>query len=156
MSASNTTIVNETEASAQQTANVVRLRPPTLTAERAILKYLEIRARRDALKKEHAKALAPFDAALETLEGWLLADLNAAGLQSMRAKAGGTAYKSLQTSATVEDWPAVLHYIRAREAWDLLEARVSKLAVFAVIEDTKEPIPGVKTSAEYVVNVRKS
>lgn len=134
---------------------VVRVRPPDMTVDRAVAKYISIRDQIAALKKEQAKALLPYEAALETLAGWLLNDLNTAKVVSMRALTG-TAYKSVRTSATVEDWPAVLAYIKENEAWDLLEARVSKLAVAAVVEDTKAPVPGVKTSREIIVNVRKS
>jgi hypothetical protein len=49
-----------------------------------------------------------------------------------------------------------LGFVRAKEAWDLLEARVSKLAAQELIKETKLPIPGVETSSEVVVNVRRA
>ena len=52
------------------------------------------------------------------------------------------------------DWPETLRYIREREAWDLLEARVSKTAAAVVVEETGAPIPGVETTSEIRVNVQ--
>jgi hypothetical protein len=68
----------------------------------------------------------------------------------------GTAYRTVRTSAKVIDMVEFLGFVRAKEAWDLLEARVSKLAAQELIKETKLPIPGVETSSEVCVNVRRA
>jgi hypothetical protein len=66
----------------------------------------------------------------------------------------GTAFTQIETSASVEEWSDVLDYIKKNEAWELLERRVAKGAVLATIEETKEPIPGVKVNQMRVLRVR--
>lgn len=117
-------------------------------------KFVALRDQLAALKKEQAKQLLPFAVAMDTLNVWMLAELNATKVESARTLSG-TAYKTLRTSATVEDWAQVLAFIREHEAWELLEARVSKLAVQAIMEETQQAVPGVKTSQEVIVNVRR-
>lgn len=154
MNALNTTTV-ENPAPNQSTAPRARVRPPTLTTDKAVEKFVEIRDRIAALKKEQALALAPFNVALSVLEAWLLDDLNTSKVESMRATTG-TVFKTIRTSATVESWSDTLEYIKANDAWELLEARVSKTAVEALMADTKKAVPGVKTSRETVLNVRRA
>lgn len=126
-----------------------------MSADDMIDKYLRLRDKVKLIKERHSDELTPYANAMNTLEAWMLEALNQAGLKSMKSL-HGTAYKTTRTSAKVLDWPAVLTFIRTNEAWDLLEARVSKLAAQQIIEETQQPIPGVETSSEIVVNVRKA
>ncbi|MEI2420997.1 hypothetical protein V6O07_12050, partial [Arthrospira platensis SPKY2] len=57
--------------------------------------------------------------------------------------------------ANVEDWDAVLRFIREQEAYDMLEKRVSKMAVRSYIEATKAVPPGVRYGTRLEVNIRK-
>jgi len=127
----------------------------TMTPDLMIEKYVLLRDKEAEIKKRHVAELAPYHEVMARLEGWLLEALNQAGLSSMKAPAG-TAFKTTRTSAKVIDWPATLAFIREREAWDLLEARVSKLAAQEIMAELKQPIPGVETSAELCVNVRRA
>jgi hypothetical protein len=118
-------------------------------------KYLALRRRKEQLVEVHKRALSPFNDMLATLANLILAELDSAGVTSMSSP-DGTVYKSTETSVTVKDWPATLSYILAQQAWDLLEARVSKTAVMAVMDETSEPVPGVSMSQEQVLRVRRS
>jgi len=126
-----------------------------MTIDDMIRNYVRVRDKKEALEKAHKEQLKPFREMLSRIEGYLLEALNQAKLNSMNS-VHGTAYKTLRTSTKVVDWPATLTFIRENEAWDLLEARVSKLAAQALIEDTKLPIPGVESTSELVVNVRRA
>lgn len=126
-----------------------------MNIEEMVSRYVKLRDRIAAKKKEHIAELAPYNLAMATLEGMMLDTLNAAGAENMRT-ASGTAYKATSTSTKVTDWPQTLAFIKEKEAWDLLEARVSKTAAAAIMEETQAPIPGVTTTREIVVNVRKS
>lgn len=128
---------------------------PNMTVDTMIEKYVALRDRKKALEDSHKAELVPFNQALDRLEGYMLEALNEAGLDSMKSP-HGTAYKTMRTSAKVINWTETLTFIREREAWDLLEARVSKLAAQEIIKETSQPIPGVETSSELVVNVRRS
>ena len=128
---------------------------PRMTADAMIENYVKLRDRKKEMEARHKAELEPFNKLLSDLEGWMLEHLNSAGLQSMNSP-HGTAYKAVRTSTKVTDWPATLAFIQAKQAWDLLEARVSKLAAQAIIEETNRPIPGVDTQSEIVVNVRRA
>lgn len=136
-------------------SEVLERAKPAMTAEMMIEKYVALRDKKSEIEKRHVAELAPYRDVMSQLEGWLLEALNQAGLSSMKAPSG-TAYKSTRTSAKVIDWPLVLAFIREHNAWDLLEARVSKLAAEAIITETNHPIPGVETSSELCVNVRRA
>lgn len=148
-----TTVVKTEEAQNLSTQTPTRTRPAHLSTDRAVEKYLELRNKIADLKKQQAQELAPYTAALAAVGGWLLDDLNQAHVEAMRASAG-TFYKTLRVSAKVVNWSETLDYIRDNQAWDLLEARVSKLAVQAVMEDTQAPVPGVAVTSEIMLNVR--
>lgn len=127
---------------------------PQLNTDELVEKFIQLRDRRDELRKQQQEELAKYQRCLDYLEGILLDRLREAGAQHI-ATPHGTAAKSVQTSCTVLDWPATLTYIQEHEAWDLLEARVSKTAAVQVITETKAPIPGVQLSQRLTINVRR-
>lgn len=129
--------------------------PPTMTLDVIVAKYVALRDKAAEIKKRHTEELSRFNVAMGMLEGWMLDKLNAAGIESARTDSG-TAYKSTRTSAKVVNWTETLAFIREQEAWDLLEARVSKTAAEAIIDETKQPIPGVSVTRETTINVRRS
>lgn len=126
-----------------------------LSPDALIENYVRVRDKKREVETKHKAELAPFNDMLERIEGWMLEALNNAGLSSMKSP-HGTAYKSIRTSAKVVDWIETLNFIRETSAWDLLEARVSKLVAEQIMKETGAPIPGVETSRETVVNVRRA
>lgn len=129
--------------------------PPKWNMQQMVEKYVTLRDKKAALAKEQQEAMAPYNVALARLEAWMMDKLNVAGLDSAKTPSG-TAYKSTTTSAKVMDWAATLAFIRETQVWDLLEARVSRTAVAAIMEETKQPIPGVAVTRETNVNVRRA
>lgn len=127
----------------------------TMTADTMIQKYVQLRDLKKAREDRFKQELAPINDMMTKLEGYMLEALNAANLSSMRSP-HGTAFKSLRTSAKVLDWAATLGFIREHDAWDLLEARVAKKAAFDIVEETQQAIPGVETTSEVCVNVRRA
>lgn len=130
-------------------------RPEGLTPDKMVAKYIALRDKVDEIKKRQSADLVSYNLVLGTLEGWLLEALNASGVDSMRAP-GGTFYKTSRTSAKVHEWSKTLDYIRENDAWELLEARVSKTAAEAIMADTGLPIPGVDVKREIALNVRRA
>lgn len=125
-----------------------------MTTNQMIEKYLALRDRVADIRKRHVGELAPYNDAMVMLENILLDKLNAAREESVRTKAG-TAYKTTRTSCTVAEWSKTLAYIQDNDAWELLEARVSKTAVEAIMQETQAPVPGVTVRREVALNVRR-
>ena len=128
--------------------------PPGMTPDVMVEKYVALRDKVTEIKARHAAELAPYNLVMGTLGGWLLDVLNRNKQRHMSSPAG-TFGKVTHSRATVENWAAVLAYIRENGAWHLLEQRVSKTVAVRIIEETEAPIPGVKVYQEVVLNVRR-
>lgn len=116
--------------------------------------YIKLRDRRKTRKAAYEMDDQKDKGYQEQIEQKLMAFFNETGGESFRTDAG-TAYKTTRTSATVQDWPATLDFIKSHEAWDMLEQRVSKSFVETYIEENQEAPPGVGISRVTVVNVRR-
>jgi hypothetical protein len=127
---------------------------PAMTLDMMIAKYVALRDKKELVEDRHKHELAPFREMMNRLEAYMLEAMNQQNLKSIRSP-GGTAFVAERTSATVMDWPATLDFIRRHGVWELLEARVSKKAVQAVMAETNCPVPGVETKSEMCVNVRR-
>lgn len=123
--------------------------------EERVSQYVQLRAKRDAMKKAHAEAIKPFNTALDGLEGILLSMLQDTKQESARTNAG-TVYKTVKKSASIADGAAFRRHIIGGELWDLVDWRANAPAIAAYIEDTKEAPPGVNFSTHVEVGVRKS
>lgn len=131
------------------------VRPASYTADVMCDKAVQLRDKVAEIKKRHAVELSKYNLAIDTLEGWMMGFLNDSGANSMKTESG-TFFKTMRTSVVCNDWPATLEFIQQNEAWDLLEARVSKTAATAIVEETKAPIPGVAFNQEAILNVRRA
>lgn len=127
----------------------------TIPIAKAVEKYIALRDKVAEIKKRHADELNQYVLVMDQLEGIMLEKLNEDGVKSMATDAG-TCFKTTRASTKVMDWSATLAFIKEKEAWDLLEARVSKTTVAAIMAETGQAVPGVVTSLETVVNVRRS
>lgn len=116
---------------------------------------ITLRDQIDALKAEQKAALAPLNEKMAKLEAYLQSQLQLSGSTSVSAKGIGTAYLQSVVSVTVEDWAATLEWIKRTDAWEFLERRVSKTVVQEYMESQGEVPPGVKTSSEVEVRVRR-
>lgn len=148
-----TTVVPDTEAntSPAPTVNPMLGRP----ADWLLEKYIALRVKKEALVKQHKEELEPFNLHMGNIEAALLDILNSNKADNMKLPIG-TFFKTTRTSATVVRWADVLDFIRAKEAWELLEARVSTTAAQAIIEETQAAIPGVEVRRETRLNVRRA
>ena len=124
-------------------------------------KYVELRDRKAAIKKEADDETAKLSALQEKIEDKIKEIMHANGVTSLKT-AHGTAYISYKESATVADWDALLGFIRSNEAWELLERRINKTACKDMMEQdrngayTHPPPPGVNFTRSEGVNVRRS
>ena len=127
-----------------------------MNVDQVIQAYIHIRGKKEELADLQKKQMAPVNEQLQKLEAWLLNKLNTDGLQSLKSDAG-TAFQQTNTSVTCSDWAATLAWIKEHNAWEFLEARVSKSVVQEFMENNGgEAPPGVKVTPEVVVRVRKA
>lgn len=129
---------------------------PVLTPVQLIASYLRLRDKKKEIDDAHKAKMKPVDEMMGRIETMLLAHLNDAGADNLTSKGIGTAYKVTKTNVTVNGWSQTLGYIRDKEAWELLEARVSKTAAVAIIEETGADIPGVVVQQTLGVNIRRA
>lgn len=128
--------------------------PTTFRMDAAVDKYRQLRDRKKEIQERHASELKPYNEALEQIEVVLLHQLNTLGVDSMKTE-NGTAYKSTRTSISIDD-PAVFRkWVEENNRPDFFENRVSKEAIQNWVNEGHSLPPGLKVSADTVVNVRK-
>jgi phage host-nuclease inhibitor protein Gam len=127
----------------------------SISLDTAVEKYVALRDKVAAIKEAHTAQLKPYAEVMAVLEGVMLDALNTNKVETMKA-AGGTFFKSKVTSVTCNAWSQTLDYIRDHEAWELLDPRVNKTAAQAIVDETKQPIPGVVINSTYAVRVRRA
>lgn len=126
----------------------------TVTVDAVIKKYMKLRIQKEVVEAEIKERVDNIKADMVKLEAWLKAKLDADGLTSFKTD-HGTAFLTTTDFANVDDWDAVLRFIREEEAFDMLEKRISKTAVRGYIETNKEVPPGVKYGTKLDINIRK-
>lgn len=116
--------------------------------------YMKLRDQKTAIEAESKERVANLKSKLEKLEAYLKLQMDTQGLTSFKSDYG-TAFLSTTDYANVADWDAVLTFIRANNAYDMLEKRVSKFAVRSYIEFNKAVPPGVTYGTKLEVHIRK-
>lgn len=116
--------------------------------------YMKLRDQKAAIEAETKDRVSGLKAKMEKLEAFLKTQMDAQGLTSFKSDYG-TAFLTTTDYANVADWDAVLGFIRSNEAYDMLEKRISKIAVRGYIEQTKAVPPGVNYGTKLEVNIRK-
>lgn len=127
----------------------------SFTVEQVVETYLKLRRKKEALEAETKDKIATIKANMTKLESWLMQKADEEGVTSFKT-ASGTAFVTSTDFANVADWDAVLSYIRTHEAYDMLEKRVSKSAVKALMDETGEVPPGITYGSKLGINVRKA
>ena len=115
--------------------------------------YVQLRDQKSDLEKALKEQLDPIKKDMEKLESYLLRELTSLGVSSFKTE-GSTAFITTKEWATVKDWEATLRFIRENAAYDLLERRVSKIAVRTLV-DGGTPPPGVDYGTKLGVNIRR-
>lgn len=123
--------------------------------EQAADRYLQTKRELDEIEREYKERKAKIKEKMITIENWFTAKAQEDGIQTIKT-AAGTAYWSTHHSATVASREDFFEFCKENNAWDLLEARASKIAVKSYIESEGEPPPGVNFNSVNVFNFRKS
>ena len=125
-----------------------------LTIDKVIGTYLKLRGEKEAREAETKKKVKEIKEQLVKLEAYLKERADETGVDSFKT-AKGTAFLTTTDFAQVGDWDALLEFVKERDAYDLLEKRVSKTAVRGYIEADKSVPSGVNYGTRIDVNVRK-
>ena len=127
---------------------------PELNVDQVISAYLKLRQQKEAVENAAKQEVQAIKDKMTKLESWLLTQANEQSVTSFKTK-NGTAFVTTTDYANVADWDAVLNFIRENEAFDMLERRVSKMAVRGYLE-TRGAVPaGVNYGTKIEINVRK-
>jgi hypothetical protein len=126
----------------------------TFTVEQVVGTYVKLRRKKEALEASVKADVDEIKAKMAKLEAWLMQKADQDGVTSFKTTAG-TAFVTTTDFANVADWDAVLSYIKAHEAYDMLEKRVSKTAVRAQLDETGSVPPGITYGTKIGINIRK-
>jgi len=125
-----------------------------LTIDKVIDTYLKFRIQKEVLETKHKEEVKKLKEKMGLIEGWIKTEADKQGVTSFKTE-NGTAFLTTSDYANVADWDSVLRYIQKHEAYDLLEKRVSKMAVRGYIDLNKSVPPGVNYGTAISVSVRK-
>lgn len=126
----------------------------TVNVDDVVATYMKLRSQKESIEAEVKDRVSAIKAKMEKLEAWIKEQADAQGVTSFKTK-HGTAFLTTTDYANVADWDAVLGFIRTQEAFDMLEKRISKIAVRGYIEANKAVPPGVNYGTKLEVNIRK-
>jgi hypothetical protein len=126
----------------------------SVNVDDVIATYMRLRDQKAVIEAEVKDRVSTIKAKMEKLEAWLKEKADADGVTSFKTK-HGTAFLTTSDYANVADWDAVLNFIVEHDAYDMLEKRISKVAVRGYIDANKAVPPGVNYGTKLEVNVRK-
>lgn len=126
----------------------------TVTVDAAIGAYMVLRRQKEQAEATIKTQVDEIKAKMVKLEAWIKAQADAQGVTSFKTN-HGTAFLTTTDYANVADWDAVLTHIRDTGAYDMLEKRISKMAVRGYIEENKIVPPGVNYGTKLELNIRK-
>lgn len=121
--------------------------------EQLVARYVAIRDKKAQIAAERKETDDRINTAMRNIEARILEQMNTLGIESMRTTSG-TCYKSIKTSAIVDDRDSFIAF--AVEHPEFLESRANKTAVEAYLENSGELPPGVRVNRSITVNVRRS
>ena len=122
-----------------------------------VAKYVELRDRRSALKKEFETEDNKLQEAQDKIETYLLHLMREMGGVENIKTAAGTAYKSTRTKASIADRLLVRAFVLETGNLDLLEMRASSTGVKQYMEEHEGALPaGFNVFTEESVNIRRA
>jgi len=125
-----------------------------ITVDAAIGAYMVLRKQKEQAEASVKTQVDEIKAKMAKLEAWIKEQADTQGVTSFKTN-HGTAFLTTTDYANVADWDAVLTHIRDTGAYDMLEKRISKMAVRGYIEENKIVPPGVNYGTKLELNIRK-
>jgi len=125
-----------------------------LTPGKATELFIKLRDTKKQKDDEHKESLKKIVAAMDRIEAGILEHLNLNGVNSVASDAG-TAYKSVQLSASIEDKEAFRQFVIETQQWDAIDWKANKGFVKDYLEENEESPPGLKISQMNTVGVQR-
>lgn len=125
-----------------------------LTDANLIGVYRELRDRKEAMREEHAKQLAPYNEQMSTIESELLQRMADRGSDNSKTP-HGTAYRSIASSVKVVNSGVFLDWLQETGNWECADIRGAKKEVEAYMEENEALPPGLDISRVVKCGVRK-
>lgn len=156
------------------------------TIDEVVKKYIDLRDRKAEIAKRQAEEIKPLSDAMDSIETWLLNQMNQLGVDSLKTSSG-TPYKAISNSVKLTDAGAfkghvfapalegINNYLSAvgytlqpvdleaiqsclqeQTRWDMVDFRAGKKGILEYLERTDEMPPGVQIDSSTVVNIRRS
>ena len=122
--------------------------------EEVIGAYMKLRNQKEVIEAAAKAEVKVFKEKMYKMEAWLKQKADEDGVTSFKTDSG-TAFLTTTDFAAVADWDAVLTFIRDNDAYDMLEKRISKMAVRGYIEANKSVPAGVNYGTKLDINIRK-
>ncbi len=126
----------------------------SLNVDQVVAAYMKLRQQKEQLEASIKEEVGVIKDKMAKMEAWIKEQADAQGVTSFKTK-HGTAFLSTTDYANVADWDAVLTFIQEASAFDMLEKRVSKIAVRGYIEEHKAVPPGINYGTKLEVQIRK-
>ena len=123
--------------------------------ETLIEKYVALRDKKQELEQAHKARVAQYRQVMDKIEAVIQEAFNESGAESMKTNAG-TAYRSVRTSARVDDPEIFRKFVESNRAWAMMDARANKSAVEAYMDEHEAPPPGVSVTRMHTINIRRS
>lgn len=154
--------------------------------EDVVAQYIKLRDKKAEITARHKEELAPYSEAMEKMEAWLLAQMQAVGADSFKTQ-HGTAFKASAASVTMADPVVFKSYVLApapeairsyllaqgielepqdidhintilaeTPRWNLADFRAAKKGVQEYIEEKQVEVPGVSVNSIVTVNIRRN
>lgn len=126
----------------------------TVKIEDVIKAYMTLRIQKEEVERIAKEQVLGFKANMERIEAYLLQRMEEDGVSSFKTPYG-TAFATESEFASVADWMEVVEYVKAQDAFHLLEKRVSKTAIRTWMNEGNALPPGVNWTVKRDVNIRK-
>jgi hypothetical protein len=125
-----------------------------LTVDAVIDTYIKLRTQKEMVEANAKEQVGNIKIKLDKLEAWIQAKSDETGVKSFKTD-HGTAFLATSDFASVGDWDAVLGFIKANGAYDLLNKAVNKSAVREYLDANGAVPPGVNFGTKIGVSVRR-
>ena len=117
--------------------------------------YVQLRDKRSALKQKYETLDGELRGKMDKLEAYLLGVMQEQEATQLGSEFG-TAYKQVTIKASCSDWPSFWSFQQETGRFDMTQKRLSEKAIQTYLEETGELPPGVNTSSELKIIVRRS
>ena len=117
--------------------------------------YRKMRSAIEVLTKEYDTQVEAIKEQQEGVKNAMKEQMKALGVSSMKTEQG-TVILSVKTRYNTQDWDSFKKFVITHEAVDLLEKRIAQSNMAQFLEENPGLVPpGLNTSSEYDVSVRK-